>query len=230
MMIRTSHPASSNVRSKLLMSSASVAIAAVALAPQPARAQSLPPSGAFQGTTGGVTGNIAPSARSTNTLTIDAKADTSLALEGKLSHLAKVTINGGAGDTLSVTKSLTRQTWAGENFAGTYVGGFTGALSGCSTNGAAEEVDVLTVTQNGTSFGMTAANVQSALTCTYSGTYSQAGHLGAVSGGYQCTNGTNGSFSFQELEGTLAGLTGRVTTASAGCSFIGRFAGARRGS
>ena len=59
MMIRTSHPASSNVRSKLLMSSASVAIAAVALAPQPARAQSLPPSGAFQGTTGGVTGNLA---------------------------------------------------------------------------------------------------------------------------------------------------------------------------
>ena len=54
MMIRTAQPASPAIRSKLLISSASAAMAAVALAPQQAHAQAAP--GAFRGsptTTGG---------------------------------------------------------------------------------------------------------------------------------------------------------------------------------
>ena len=134
-------------------------------------------------------------------------------------------------DGVTVSKSLTRQTWAGENFTGSYVGGSTGTLSGCSVNGAAEDVDVFTINQtgtNGTSFSLVAANVQNSVSCTYTGTYSQAGHLGAVSGNFQCNPGSSGSFSIQELEGTLAGFTGRIVTANGGCTFSGRLAGARR--
>lgn len=47
-MIRTAQPASRALRSKLLISSASLAIAAAAIAPQQTRAQAAP--GAFQGT------------------------------------------------------------------------------------------------------------------------------------------------------------------------------------
>ena len=133
-------------------------------------------------------------------------------------------------DGVSVTKSLTRQTWTAENFSGNYVGGSSGTLSGCTVNGTAEDVDVFSITQNGTSFSLSAANVQSNVACTYTGTYSQAGHMGAVTGTFQCTNGTSGSFSLQELEGTLSGITARLTTANGGCGFSGRIGGARRAS
>jgi len=131
-------------------------------------------------------------------------------------------------DGVTVSKSLTRQTWTAENFSGTYVGGSSGTLSGCSQNGPAEDVDVFTITQNGTSFSLVAANVQSSVACTYTGVYSQAGHLGSVTGNFQCTNGSSGSFGLLELDGTLSGVTGRLTTANGGCGFSGRIAGARR--
>jgi hypothetical protein len=131
-------------------------------------------------------------------------------------------------DGVSVSKSLTRQTWKAENFTGLYVGGFTGTLSGCAVNGAAEEVDVMSITQNGTAFSFASSNQLVNSACTYTGTYSQAGHVGGVTGTYQCSNNTSGTFSLQELEGTLSGFTARLTTASGGCSFNGRLAGARR--
>jgi hypothetical protein len=133
-------------------------------------------------------------------------------------------------DGVNVSKSLTRQVWTAENFTGSYVGGQTGTLSGCSANGTNEEVDVLTITQSGTSFSLVAANLLANVSCTFTGTYSQAGHVGAVSGNYQCTTGTGGTFSLQELEGTLAGFTSRFTSANGGCTFTGRMAGARRAS
>lgn len=133
-------------------------------------------------------------------------------------------------DGVSVSKALTRQTWTAENFTGNYVGGSSGTLSGCTVNGTAEDVDVFSITQNGTSFSLSAANVQSNVACTYTGTYSQAGHLGGVTGNFQCTNGTSGTFSLQELEGTLSGVTGRLSTANGGCGFNGRIGGARRAS
>jgi hypothetical protein len=133
-------------------------------------------------------------------------------------------------DGVSVSKSLSRQTWKAETFTGNYVGGSSGTLSGCAVNGTAEDVDVFSITQNGASFILSAANVQSNVACTYTGTYSQAGHLGGVTGNFECTNGTAGTFSLQELEGTLSGVTGRLATANGGCGFNGRIGGARRGS
>jgi len=65
MMIRTAYPASRAARSKLLISSASVAIAAVALAPQSAQAQVAP---GFQGTPGGTGPNIATVGSATRTI------------------------------------------------------------------------------------------------------------------------------------------------------------------
>lgn len=132
-------------------------------------------------------------------------------------------------DGVNVSKSLTRQTWKGEDYSGTYVGGSLGTYSGCSTNGYGEEVDLFTVTQNGTSFSMTATNVQvPSSSCTYTGTYSQAGRMGSVNGSYQCSNGTSGTFTGFEMEVALSGFTARATLASGSCGWNGRLGGVRR--
>jgi hypothetical protein len=130
---------------------------------------------------------------------------------------------------VNVSKSLTRQTWTSENFTGMYVGGASGTLSGCSANGTSEEVDVFTITHSGTSFSLSATNQLSGATCTYTGSYSQAGHLGSVSGNYSCDGGASGPFTMQELDGTLSGFTLRVDLRSgSSCALSARMGGARR--
>ena len=132
-------------------------------------------------------------------------------------------------DGVTVSKSLTRQTWKAEDYTGTYVGGSLGTNAGCSSNGYGEEVDVFTATQNGTAFSMTATNVQvPTSTCTYTGTYSQDGRMGSVAGTYRCSNGTSGNFNAFEMEVSITGFTARATLRSGSCNWVGRLGGVRR--
>ena len=141
------------------------------------------------------------------------------------------TVNG-----VSVTKTIQRQPIRSNNLSGHYVGGVVANGSGCSgvTNGPIQMFDSLSVSQNGGSLSMTvnfnnAAGQPSA--CTFTGTYTPQGRLGAVSGNFSCTfNGTPGNAGTFNLSAVDAGVYG-FSSAFSGhdqfCSYSGQFGGVR---
>lgn len=122
-------------------------------------------------------------------------------------------------DGVTVSKALTRQTWTNENYSGNYAGGYSIRASGCNPgylNGVNEAAGYLTVTQSGTSFSMfTNSNLG---TCTFGGTYSQAGKLGEVDGTYSCSSGERGNFTMFEMTPTISGFTARVQGSNQYCA------------
>jgi hypothetical protein len=131
-------------------------------------------------------------------------------------------------DGTNVTKSIVRQTWANNNIAGTYVGATLGNYVGCGAqSGYVEAPGILMISQSGSNVSITAQTTDS---CLYSGTYSQAGRMGSISGSLSCFNGNNGSFQATEVEAGISGLTGRGTADfGGGCTWSGSFGGIRRG-
>jgi hypothetical protein len=133
-------------------------------------------------------------------------------------------------DGVLVSKSVERQTWANENYTGTYAGGYSIRLSSCNPafyNGVQEISGLLTVNQNGTSFAMAASSTGFA-PCSFSGTYSQAGKLGQVDGSYSCTDGTAGTFSLIEMTPTISGFTARASGQNQFCQWSGYVGGIAR--
>jgi len=66
--------------------------------------------------------------------------------------------------------------------------------------------------------------------CSYSGTLSQLGQMGAVSGSFSCTDGSAGTIELFEMQVNITGLTGRFTFTNsnpAGCQGTGWFGGLR---
>ena len=132
-------------------------------------------------------------------------------------------------DGVTVSKAVQRQTWANENFTGDYLGGYSVNNTNCSgavQNGVEEAGGLVTVVHNGSAIAMTAATALS--TCTYSGTYTQTGKLGRVSGNYTCSNEIQGGFAMAELTPTVSGFTGRLVGQNQFCQFSGQFGGVRR--
>src|SRR5688500_4238199 len=135
-------------------------------------------------------------------------------------------------DNIQVTKSIVRQTWAGENLTGNYVGGLVAAGASCGTNGIIVHGD-LTV-NHGTSVSIrtefTNVNGQPG-TCNYTGSYSQVGSLGQINNGsYNCTingvaNVVTGTFSVSEIKATRNGFNGRISGSDNICTYTGFFGG-----
>ncbi len=132
-------------------------------------------------------------------------------------------------DGVTVTKSVQRQTWANENFTGTYAGGYSIRATGCNPsylNGIQETAGILTVNQNGSSISMVAST--GSATCSFGGAYSQAGKLGEIQGTYSCTDGTAGPFSAIEMTPTVSGFTARVSGSNQYCQWSGYLGGIAR--
>lgn len=133
-------------------------------------------------------------------------------------------------DNVSVTKSVTRQTWKNNDLSGSYLGATIGTYSfGCPTVGYQEEPSSINIAQTGTSFSM---DVRSTLTnnlCSYSGTYGQGGQMGSITGTFSCNNGFTGQFQASELHVTRSGITGRASLQSGACTWSGRVGGLKRG-
>jgi hypothetical protein len=134
-------------------------------------------------------------------------------------------------DGVVVTKALRRQTWRTNDPTGDYYGGLVGTFSNCVAgiaNGHVEQLGDIAVTLSGSQLTITTTG--NGAVCNYFGTYSQDGHMGSVnSGTYSCTDGTVGSFSAFEIETSISGITGRASSTSNICTFVGRFGGVRRG-
>jgi hypothetical protein len=132
----------------------------------------------------------------------------------------------------SVTKSIQRQSFKNNNLSGHYVGGLTAQGTSCRnvTNGPILAFDNLNVTQSGTSLTMTVSYFTSANTqasCTFTGTYGQAGRLASFSGNWSCTTGNTGTFAMSELEASRNGFSGTFSGSDQFCNYSGFFGGVK---
>lgn len=145
------------------------------------------------------------------------------------------TLNG-----VTVTKTIQRQTWAGNILTGNYLGGLTAQGSNCQngvSNGPILIFNELTI--NHSNFFLptfrvdfTAGNGTDAI-CTFSGPYSQEGRLGSiVNGTWSCqipnvNNPPTGTFSLTQIEATMNGVTGKFTGQDQNCTYNGFFGGVK---
>ena len=141
--------------------------------------------------------------------------------------LAKLTysVNG-----VTVVKNISRQPLQSQDFSGSYFGGFAYNASGCAggaVNGPSNQFSTLSISQTGTSVSIFSANINGG-SCNYSGTYSQDGHLGTITGTFSCSNGDTGPFTAADIEVTLAGFNGQFTGQNQKCTKLeGQFGGVR---
>jgi hypothetical protein len=132
------------------------------------------------------------------------------------------TVNG-----VQVLKKIERQLLVYEDFNGTFSGVMNQIGTGlaCSpaenVNGAST---TFTITQSGTA--MTIVTKALGDTCTFPGTYSQAGHFGRLTGTYLCVSGANGMFDFVEMVRNSYDLRMRTKlTPAADCTITGHMVG-----
>ncbi len=140
-------------------------------------------------------------------------------------------------DGVPVTKSIERYAFNLMNLSGTgYIGSFIELDSGCANaalNGVVAASGTFNVMHNPPAPTVTITAALStgigALTCSFQGSYSQAGRYGLIGNGtYTCSNGNTGTFSAHDIELTSQGILGRYDTVSAtftGCRATGGFGG-----
>jgi hypothetical protein len=133
-------------------------------------------------------------------------------------------------DGVAVSKNIQRQTWAFENFTGSYYGGLVYDQSNCANaanNGHVEEFGAFQITHAANNTFQIALQSNFG-TCTFNGNYSQAGHMGTVDANYACSYGVNGTVTLYELERTGPGMTGRFFGRNNACNVAGTIGGVER--
>jgi hypothetical protein len=132
----------------------------------------------------------------------------------------------------TVTKAIQRQTLTSIRLGGNYVGGETGAYSGCSSSGDNStylDSYTLIVAQSGTSVSMTfsyPATGTVTLTCAIAGTLVQNGTIYGMSGAaFQCSNGEKTTASVRNLKATPLGIEGQFSApgVTGGCRHDAQF-------
>jgi hypothetical protein len=132
-------------------------------------------------------------------------------------------------DGVQVTKSLQRQTWANEDFTGSYAGTYSVRYANCSPsylNGVQEVAGVITVDQVGANMSLGISNAVGS--CSFTGIYSQTGKLGQASGTYTCSTAEGGSFALSEMTPTINGFNARVVGQNQYCQWSGFIGGVVR--
>ena len=139
---------------------------------------------------------------------------------------------------VAVSKSIVRQTWGGNVLSGNYIGGISANGTGCR-NGVANGPILIhgELTIGHSNFFNPSFRIDfvtgngSDASCTFSGTYSQEGRLGRVSGGsWSCqipgvSSPPQGTFTLSQIEPTTNGLNGRFNGADQNCNYDGYFGG-----
>lgn len=129
-------------------------------------------------------------------------------------------------DGTTVSKRVTRQTWAMNEIAGDYwVKRAT--RSTCTSGGVGmNALGRMAVRRSGMAVTLSSESGPW-LTCQYTGTYLQEGRMGRITGNYACGDGTSGPFTLSEVEVTDMGFTARYQATERGCSVAGNFGGPR---
>jgi hypothetical protein len=139
---------------------------------------------------------------------------------------ATLSYNVGAA---SVTKEITRQTWATNQISGTYIGGLPGRLSNCGLmSGRKVESGTIQVAQTDTQLTiMSDTNVR---TCSFTGDYMQFGRMAKSTGTFHCDElgigALDGTYTLDEIEASVSGMTMKLHQAyRSGCEYDGRIGG-----
>jgi hypothetical protein len=139
-------------------------------------------------------------------------------------------------DGVNVSKTIERYAFNFQNISGTYIGSFLAIQSNCANpaqngqtfTGSGQFTIVHTPANQVTITANLSDNLHS-YSCTYQGTYTQAGRLGSIlNGTYTCTDGHAGSFGSTEIEiASQGGILGRYsgTYVAQGCQLTGGFGG-----
>jgi hypothetical protein len=127
-------------------------------------------------------------------------------------------------DGTTVTKRVTRQTWAMNEVAGDYWVKRV-ARSACGGGVAMTALGTVAVRRSGNAVTLAASG--GALACQFSGIYSQEGRMGRIEGTYTCQDGTSGPFALSEIEVSVWGLVARYQATERGCNVDGNFGGPR---
>ncbi|HUP98381.1 MAG TPA: hypothetical protein VM073_10580 [Usitatibacter sp.] len=136
-------------------------------------------------------------------------------------------------NNVQVTKQIVRQSWRSDNLQGNWFGGVVAAGSGCSTGILINGEITVTHAQPNISLRVEFTNnLNQPGICTYNGTYSQVGRMGAINNGsYSCTingvgNALSGTFSVSEMQNSRTGFSGTTSgTASTGAGFLCNYSG-----
>lgn len=145
------------------------------------------------------------------------------------------TLNYTVGN-VSVSKNIVRQSFRFDVLTGNYIGGTTARGSACGGNGGILISGELSVTHNQPNINMTVDfvnNVGQQGQCTYAGSYSQTGSIGAINNGtFNCAiggvnNALVGTFSVAEITNSRNGFNGRYTGQDQFCATTGFFGGIR---
>jgi hypothetical protein len=136
-------------------------------------------------------------------------------------------------NSVTISKSITRQTWKIDDLTGTYIGGGSFTRTKCTnsaSNGHSTQLNTYTFTPTATGLVVTLTGQATGNTCTFTGDYSQYGRLGQSSGNYTCSSGSSGTFTMTEIEATPLGLLARTIQdeKSSGCHSEGQFGGFRQ--
>jgi hypothetical protein len=132
-------------------------------------------------------------------------------------------------DGVLVSKNLTRQVLAIEDYSGHYGGGIHQVAAGCANagfNGTIETVGTLDITQSGSTVTLASFPISGG-SCSYAGTLTQAGD--GVGRRSFVVRGENGTFQLFEMQVNITGMTGRFTghNNTLGCTYTGWFGGLR---
>jgi hypothetical protein len=132
-------------------------------------------------------------------------------------------------DGVFVSKPVERQTFRANDLTGSYTGAELGTATGCTVgSGGFENAASMSVTHAGNAISIV-SDLSSTLSCTYAGTYSQAGRMGQILGTMACTNGASGSFTAVEVEASYLAFYARYfVDYGAGCTESGRMGGIKR--
>ena len=136
------------------------------------------------------------------------------------------TVNG-----TQVTKNVARQFIAMDDFTGDYGGSVHQVNSGCSDSskdGTTDQVAVTVVKQTGNNVVLGVGD-ETGRSCAYAGTLAQAGQMANISGTFNCSDSSSGTFLIDEMQVTYSGLTLRfiLHPAVSGCTTTGWFGGGR---
>ena len=152
-------------------------------------------------------------------------------------------------DGTQVVKNVTRQFWRYENLGGSYYGGFVWDNSSCkdpadndhyeifgsmqfnhyADNTIRIDMQIRAITNTGAAQAVPANS-----SGTFTGPYTQSGHMGQVPGTFTFIVGTDtgsASWTLFEIERGISGITGRFVGSDIGtdtCLYSGRFTGVRR--
>jgi hypothetical protein len=141
--------------------------------------------------------------------------------------------------SVNVTKNIERIRLADNNLTGVYLGGIAATQNGCTNsanNGLAAYFTSgnIAVTQTGSAVAIRMDTVSgAAITCNFTGTYTQEGRLGKITGGlWSCVSSTavisNGTFGMTEVDVQTNALSATFTGGDNFCSsYVGRFGGLR---